>query len=131
MLSSSKKCANCPVRVGNCLGESVSRLCELAEVRDDYRRRLVELSSEARIESRALLIEMDEALSRINRCSRRGMTLPHFLQADCGCSELTECLAGRGAVSGRVTLQDCLACVSEVDKPCPASLEQGSSARLL
>jgi hypothetical protein len=48
----------------------------------------------------------------INSCPSRGPVLPLSMQDDCGCQgkELSECRAGKGAMAGRVTLRDCLAC---------------------
>lgn len=48
----------------------------------------------------------------VNNCPSRGPVLPISMQDDCGCrgKELTECREGRGAIPGRVTLRDCLAC---------------------
>ena len=48
----------------------------------------------------------------VNACPDRGSVLPHTEQADCGCLgvEWTECRAGRGSTSGKVTLRECLAC---------------------
>ncbi len=50
----------------------------------------------------------------VNGCEARGSVLPVSEQDDCGCRgrELTECRAGLGAKSGRVTLLDCLRCQS-------------------
>jgi len=56
--------------------------------------------------------ERARLLSRVSSCVRRGSTLPPSEQPACGCSELTLCRAGRGARPGRVTLDDCLACVA-------------------
>ena len=109
------KCVHCPVQDRGCLGETVSRLCELARTRGDYRRRLVELSVEAKSDGRNRRIDMEEALSRINGCRLRGSSLPVSSQVECGCSELTECFAGHGKVAGRVTLQDCLACIAQIN----------------
>ena len=51
----------------------------------------------------------------VNACTHRGPVLPISLQDDCGClgKELSECRAGEGAIAGRVTLRDCLACQSK------------------
>ena len=48
----------------------------------------------------------------VNTCSARGTVLPISMQDECGCrgKELSECREGRGAIAGRVTLRDCLAC---------------------
>ena len=55
---------------------------------------------------------LDTLLAAVAACRHRGPTLPHSAQAECGCGELSGCCAGRGKVIGRVTLRDCLACVS-------------------
>jgi hypothetical protein len=105
------KCSHCPVPGGNCLGERAGRLCELATTRPDYRRLLVEQAqmATATVERPPTL---DALLAAVSACRHRGSTLPHSAQAECGCGELTECRAGQGKISGRVTLRDCLACVS-------------------
>jgi hypothetical protein len=55
----------------------------------------------------------DPRLALVASCPDRGSVLPHTLQLECGCGgELTECRAGRGKVAGRVTLRDCLVCVT-------------------
>jgi len=46
----------------------------------------------------------------VNACPDRGPVLPVSLQPPCGCAELSGCRAGKGAMPGRVTLRDCLAC---------------------
>jgi hypothetical protein len=48
----------------------------------------------------------------VNACPSRGPVLPLSMQDDCGCrgQELSECRQDRGAVPGRVTLRECLAC---------------------
>jgi glycosyltransferase involved in cell wall biosynthesis len=52
-------------------------------------------------------------LDKVVACPDRGPVLPHSLQPEgCRCGELSECRAGRGKISGRVTLKDCLACVN-------------------
>jgi hypothetical protein len=54
-----------------------------------------------------------EALRSVMACPDRGPVLPVSLQPECGmCGELTECRAGKGQLPGRVTLDDCLHCVS-------------------
>jgi hypothetical protein len=105
------KCSQCPVREGYCLGERAARLCELAETRSDYRRLLVEQASEAAATGEHPP-SLDALLGAVSACRHRGKTLPHSVQSECGCGELTECFAGRGTVPGRVALRDCLACVS-------------------
>ncbi len=53
-----------------------------------------------------------EIRDAVNSCPSRGPVLPISMQDDCGClgKELSECREGRGAIPGRVTLRDCLAC---------------------
>jgi hypothetical protein len=105
------KCAHCPVVEGPCLGERASRLCELAATRPDYRRLLVEQARRiAEVGGRSPTL--DDLLAAVATCRHRGEVLPHHLQAECGCGELNHCRAGHGAIPGRVTLRDCLACVS-------------------
>jgi hypothetical protein len=107
------KCKTCPVPgAATCLGESVPRLCQLARTRADYRRELVRLGGGVSPGPGACPHDMDDVLGAVARCPDRGQTLPAGLQPECVCSELTECRAGRGARAGRVTLQDCLACVT-------------------
>jgi hypothetical protein len=65
-------------------------------------------------------------LAKVAACLRRGPVLPHSLQAECGCAELTECREGRGVHPGRVTLRDCLACVST--GPTATSAAEGAAA---
>ena len=105
------KCDHCPVAEGPCIGERASRLCELAATRPDYRRLLVEQARRiSEVGGRAPTL--DDLLGAVATCPHRGSVLPHRLQAECGCGELTHCRAGRGANPGRVTLRHCLACVS-------------------
>lgn len=106
------KCEGCPVGAGcgTCLGESVPRMCDLARTRPDYRRHLVVLARETG-EAGPRRPELREILAGIAGCPDRGAVLPVPAQPGCGCSELTECGRGRGTVPGRVTLQDCMACV--------------------
>ena len=62
----------------------------------------------------------------VNACTDRGPVLPISLQDDCGClgKELSECRAGKGAIAGRVTLRDCLACQSQsVRREAPGGFE--------
>jgi hypothetical protein len=55
----------------------------------------------------------DPRLALVRDCPDRGSVLPHTLQRECGCGgELTECRAGKGKIPGRVTLAQCLECVS-------------------
>ena len=107
------KCSACPVKSGAliCLGESVERLCVLSKTREDYRRQLVRLAAEASDPPAARSVELDDVLAAVAVCPHRGGVLPVSLQPECGCSELTECHAGKGAVTGVVALGDCLACV--------------------
>ena len=118
------KCTNCPVAGGGCLGEHASRLCELAAMRPDYRRLLMERANSPVSPPRAGT--MQESLSAIAACADRGSVLPHSLQPECGCAELTECRNGRGRIPGRVTLRDCLACICSrpiSSAPNPTSIE--------
>lgn len=105
------KCATCPVAAGACLGESVPRLCVLARTRSDYRRQLVRTAVASAPAASDEAIDLSAALGAISACPHRGPVLPLSLQPECGCSELSECRAGRGLVPGRVTLTDCLECV--------------------
>jgi hypothetical protein len=104
-------CATCPVGAGACLGESVPRLCFLARTRADYRLQLVRTALESAPAASGAAIDLSSALGAVSACPHRGPVLPVSLQPECGCSELSECRAGRGLVPGRVTLLDCLACV--------------------
>lgn len=94
-----------------CVSSGWSRGCELAYVlgRADYRdliRRRTLAGPAAQAERLALVLG----------CSARGPVLPVSLQPECGCAELSECRSGRGKTAGRVTLAECLECVSgEVD----------------
>ena len=105
------KCSHCPVSERYCLGERAARLCELAATRPDYRRHLVE-QARGVAATGGRPPSLDALLADVSACSHRGQTLPHTAQAECGCGELTECRAGLGRSPGRVTLGDCLACVS-------------------
>jgi hypothetical protein len=51
-----------------------------------------------------------QVLAAVMACPDRGSVLPVGLQPECGCAELTECRAGHGAMPGRVTTADCVAC---------------------
>ena len=57
----------------------------------------------------------DPRLARIGACPSRGSELPMSQQPSgcCGGLVLTECKAGKGKVSGRVTTADCLECVEQ------------------
>lgn len=107
------RCAHCPVAEGPCLGERAPRLCELAATRPDYRRLLVERARQA-VETGGRAPSLEELLGLVAECRHRGGVLPHSLQAECGCGELNHCLAGHGTIPGRVTLRDCLSCVSPI-----------------
>jgi len=52
------------------------------------------------------------ALARVAACPDRGGVLPISQQPEgCArCGELSECRRGLGAVAGRVSLRECLAC---------------------
>ena len=104
------KCSHCPVREGTCLGERASRLCELAATRPDYRLLVEQTAQVAAAVGRPP--SLDALLAAVSACRHRGRTLPHTAQAGCSCGELTECREGRGKAPGRVTLRDCLACVT-------------------
>lgn len=107
------KCDACPVKASCavCLGESVPRLCTLARSRADYRAQLIRLARDSSREKFQTGLDLDGILSSVRVCKHRGALLPQSLQPECGCGELTECRAGRGARPGHVTLQDCIACV--------------------
>jgi hypothetical protein len=107
------KCETCPVEAhcAVCLGETVPRLCTLATTRADYRVQLIRLADKSSREASQPVLDLDELLCSVRLCSHRGALLPQRLQPECGCAELTECRAGRGSHAGRVTLQDCVACV--------------------
>jgi hypothetical protein len=109
------KCAFCPVVITGetCLGESIPRLCVLARNRNDYRRELARLARGKLTQRSPGTHELGELLNIIANCAERGAILPISFQPECGCSELTECLSGKGSTSGLVTLQDCLSCVVE------------------
>jgi hypothetical protein len=106
------KCASCPTsgEPSVCLGESVPRLCVLARTRADYRQQLARVAREAHTTARPCTAELSDVLAAVAACPDRGGILAASLQPECGCSELTECLAGRGAIPGQVSLQDCLSC---------------------
>src|SRR5260370_38996799 len=108
------KCENCPVAAerGVCLGETIPRLCILARTRGDYRLQLIRLAREAALRPGMRARDLQEILTEVSNCPHRGALLPLPLQPECGCSELTECRVGRGAHPGRVTLHDCLACLT-------------------
>jgi hypothetical protein len=108
------KCSSCPVRnPTSCLGESVPRLCHLGRTRADYRRQLERLAGEVPArDGTPELVDLDAMLGAVGKCPYRGQVLAPSLQPACGCAELSECRAGRGEMQGRVTLQDCLACVA-------------------
>ena len=105
------KCTHCPVTEEPCLGERAARLCELAATRPDYRLLLVEQARQVS-EAGGRSPTLDDLLGAVTTCQYRGEILPHRLQTECGCGELNHCRVGHGAIAGRVTLRDCLACVS-------------------
>lgn len=109
------KCPTCPATaLGHCqcLGEVVPRLCQLAKARPEYRRELRRLARERSEDREIPRASVEVLLSKVACCHDRGGVLPASEQPACGCLELTECRAGRGERAGRVTLQDCLACVT-------------------
>lgn len=57
-----------------------------------------------------------ELLSRVRECPSRGGVLPISMQPEgCQkCGEKSECRSGRGEIPGRVSLRECLECVSRV-----------------
>jgi hypothetical protein len=61
----------------------------------------------------------DPRLALVVACPDRGSTLPHSLQLECGCGELTACRLGKGTFPGRVKLVDCLACVCQPPEGLP------------
>ena len=109
------RCVSCPVpaRGAACLGQTIPRLCTLARFRQDYRHQLVRLARTQGEASPHTPRDLDAILATVASCSNRGSVLPLDEQPECGCSELTKCREGRGAVAGRVTLQDCITCVIE------------------
>ena len=53
--------------------------------------------------------EMSQVLLAVRTCPDRGSVLPHSVQPECGCAELTACRAGlgrAGAGAGAVSLED-------------------------
>ena len=106
------KCDRCPVTSGVCLGEQVPRLCVLARTRLDYRNLLVERARTLGRTTTPAASNLAERLAAVRSCPHRGEVLPHTLQPDCGCAELSRCRADRGDPPGRATLDDCLLCVS-------------------
>jgi hypothetical protein len=79
---------------------------------DDRKARLA-AAAEAAVR-RAAKWTRDRALGRVRDCPDRGPVLPLSLQPAGCCGpgpEVSACGAGKGAVPGRVTLADCLACV--------------------
>src|SRR5579883_1497621 len=105
------RCSTCPVTQGTCLGESVPRLCLLAKTRKDYRRELIQRCDPPIPSHPTRTMDIGEVLAAISSCPDRGNVLPPSQQPECGCSELSECRAGRGRTPGLVTLPDCVACV--------------------
>lgn len=102
------KCPSCPVSEGNCLGQSVPRLCHLAGIREDFRLLLIERALGGEPAPAPIV---PDALGLVSACPHRGPVLPLRHQPECGCAELSECRDGRGGTPGRVTLRECLACV--------------------
>ncbi len=109
------RCVSCPVTDCGavCLGQTIPRLCTLARSRQDYRHQLVRLARPQAEAAPHAPHDLDAILATVASCSDRGSVLPLSEQPECGCSELNECREGRGAVAGRVTLQDCITCVVE------------------
>ena len=107
------KCPLCPVDAAGrtCLGESIPKLCALAQTRNDYRRQLARLAQQPADGPVRGAHDLAGVLAEVAVCPERGSSLPATFQPDCGCSELTECRGGRGVMAGLVALQDCLACV--------------------
>jgi hypothetical protein len=107
------RCAFCPVVAESqpCLGESIPRLCVLAKTRNDYRRHLARLAYESDRQPARHAYDLADVLAEVAVCEDRGSILPTSFQPECGCSELTECLAPSTPGGRQVTLQDCLACV--------------------
>ena len=108
------KCSTCPATQGPCPGEVAARVCELARTREDYRRLLSGAPRGAKPERPAPVPADRRTLDLVSVCPDRGPILSVSLQPACGCAELSECRAGRGATPGRVTLHDCLTCVETV-----------------
>ena len=55
--------------------------------------------------------EMSRVLVAVRTCPDRGSVLPHSVQPECGCAELTACRAGLGrAGAGAVSLEECVRC---------------------
>ena len=57
--------------------------------------------------------EMSRLLVAVRTCPDRGSVLPHSVQPECGCAELTACRAGlgrAGAGAGAVSLEECVRC---------------------
>jgi hypothetical protein len=55
-------------------------------------------------------VSQEQVLAAVWTCPVRGSVLPHTLQPECGCAELTECHAGRGKRPGAATLEECVRC---------------------
>lgn len=101
------RCPDCRHTAENaCLGERLPRLCGRA----DYAGYLAAAPDPATADAVAAVAARNGLLARVAACPDRGSVLPVSLQAECGCGELSECRAGRGSVSGRVTLQNCMDC---------------------
>ncbi len=123
------KCPHCPVSAAPCLGEGVARLCTLAETRPDYRLLLIERARVFPPNASDSFLASRRVLANVAACPQRGRILPHTLQPECGCAELTECLAGRGHHPGRVTVRDCVACVSRDSAITAFNSDQSSRAQ--
>ena len=103
----------CPRRPGlacpgsSCPGESDPGAC--AQVAALAAWRALGLDEQADRSARRPAID-PAVRDAVKACPDRGPVLPLSQQPECGCAELTECRAGRGARPGRVTLRECLDC---------------------
>lgn len=98
------RCADCPVKTEITCAFDVrgwTKRCEAISRGDSHQIYQAASQSEG---------QKAESLEAVKNCPSRGPTLPHTLQPDCGCAELSECRAGKGTVPGRVTLQNCIEC---------------------
>lgn len=60
------------------------------------------------------LVQIYRVLDAVRSCPERGAVLPHTLQPECVCAELTECRARLGpGPDGAVRLEDCVRCRSK------------------
>ena len=109
-------CAACPIAAGPCIGLHQPHLCPLAAEHDHWRRAVVGASAGlgGLPTPPADPPPARELWALLKACPDRGGVLPLSLQDTSGCCgggpELSGCRAGKGAVAGRVTLRDCLAC---------------------